>query len=501
MFHAGDLNSGISAAISEQKLVACFIAAPPDSSANNSANTSADSTLWEEEWLPDLQEIIADKAVLLRMERGSKEAGFLNAFCSIDRAPTLIVVHNGRVLEKLEGGVSRDDFVERLLRALGVEGMDESATAEDATVEEATASGPVHPDAAPLQPTQSTPAQASSTPQQLFPDRAARLEADRLAREAAEKEARNARTEARRNEAEEAHAAHQDKGKQRATTENSEKQRARDAWIYEQKQRKDEAKKERERILNQIESDRQERKAKAARAKQAETQQEGASSPLPDARMAETKRSAGAGGMCSLQLRLFDGTSVRGRFSAPTATLAKDVRNFVKEQAPPGSGGADIPYSFRQILAPNPSRSIEVSEEHQTLSELDLVPNATLVLVPVAGAVASAYNPADAGYLGWASSWLNYGYSSLPNVSYYLPSFSRLYMGGTADPSERSNVEGAAMAGADTLPAAADAGEGSAAKVRVKTLADQREEQRKREGTEFYNGNSLGFEPRKGDED
>ena len=52
------------------------------------------------------------------------------------------------------------------------------------------------------------------------------------------------------------------------------------------------------------------------------------------------------------------------------------------------------------------------------------------------------------------------------------------------------------MAGADTGPL-----DGSSARVRVKTLADQRAEAAKRGETEFYNGNSLGVDGRKDDDE
>jgi hypothetical protein len=100
MFHEGDLQSGISRAITEQKLVAVFIYSTSD----------ANSRVWEEDWLSkgpreaaegsrSLGERFAEKAVLLKIEYGSQEAGFLSAFCPITAAPSFVVIHNGRVLE------------------------------------------------------------------------------------------------------------------------------------------------------------------------------------------------------------------------------------------------------------------------------------------------------------------------------------------------------------------------------------------------------------------
>ncbi|KAK0251168.1 hypothetical protein LTS09_013677 [Friedmanniomyces endolithicus] len=500
MFHSGDLNSGISLAIKERKLVACLVREDDDPV----------STTWEEEWLGDLEEVVTEKTVLLRMDYGGKEAGFLSVFCTIDKAPTLVVIHNGHVLEKLESGMEREEFVDRLLAALGL-GEDEqqqepvapmklgdsTATPDVAQAASAIASAVV-PQAAT---SSSQPRPSPTNPSSLFPDRAARLEADKQTRDAAEKAARQSRSEARRKEAEDAYANHRGdkgKGKQSATEEDAGKRKARDSYLAQQKRRNDEAKQDRARILAQIETDRANRRARSER-----TRQEGdgaTESAMPESRLSGMRRSAGAGWTCSLQVRLFDGSSIRGRFPGST-TIAGGVRQWVREEAPAGSGGADIPYTFRQILAPAPSRSIEVSEEHETLQSLGLAPSATLVLVPVAGSV-NAYAGPSSGWLGWGSGLLSSAYSSMPDVGYYLPSFSRLYMGGTGDPQEAGNVEGAAMAGADSLPNAADAG-ASTGRPKTRTLADQRAEamERKDKRTEFYNGNSLGFESRKDGKD
>ncbi|KAH9832379.1 Domain present in ubiquitin-regulatory proteins [Teratosphaeria destructans] len=489
MFHSGDLNSGISLAIQQQKLVACFIACPSAAPTNSIAYQT--SRTWEQHWLPELKDTIVEKAVLLRLELGSKEAGFLGAFTSIDKAPTLVVIHNGQVLEKLESGISQEDSRRRLLKALGV---------EEEVVETAEAQLSPEDNAASSQPEQSQPTQSSTQSANLsalFPDRAARTAAQHASISAAEQAALQARQEARKKEAEEAYAQHRgsDKGKR---PEYDEKQRSRDTYLLEQKKRKEEAKRDRERILKQIENDKEERRLKAQQAKEKANADSSAplSSPLPESRQASNLRSSGAGGSCQLVIRLFDGSSVRGRF--PTSTnLATGVRDYIKAQSP--EGGADIPYTFRQILAPQPSRTIEVSEEHESLAELGLTPNATLVLVPVAGSV-DAYAASNSGVTGWLSS----AYNLLPSISSYLPSFGRPYMAGTSDPIDPSTAEGARRAGAEvegSVPSEPPVSTSSAAGgIRVKTLADQRAEAERKEKTnEFYNGNSSAFEGRKGD--
>ncbi|KAI7230368.1 hypothetical protein KC330_g6988 [Hortaea werneckii] len=487
MFYEGDLSSGISTALQQQKLVLCFVR----------EDSNEESDTWENSWLHQedengepFGERLAHKAVLLKIEHGSQEAGFLGAFCTIDSSPMIVVIDKGQVLEKIEKGISEDEWRERISNICRLNGDYQAATSSAPASET-----PAVPQLSQSEPAIHPPPQQQSL-DNLFPNRAQQHEASAAAHREAEAAAIKARQDARKKEAEDAYAAHKAKGKASEVAEETEKQKARDAWIYQQKQRKDEAKRERQRILNQIEADKQERKVRSQMAKQSsnEASENAQSSPLPESRLAGQRRSAGAGGMCSIQVRLFDGSSIRNRFST-SATLDKDVRTWIKEASPPGQGGADVPFTFRQIMAPQPSKSIEVSEEHQSLAELGLVPNGTLVLVPVSGYTEAYSSSGGGGVFGMLSG----AWNNLPNVSYFLPSFSRLYMGGTSDPQEPSNAQGASLAGAEAEPR--DEAQGQASKVRVKTLADQRAEAAKKDRqAEFYNGNSLGFEGRK-DED
>ena len=529
LFHQGDLQSGIATAIRERKVVACFVRADDDHW----------SQIWEDYWLsnmshptdmisddqPPLGLIIQDHAVLLRLEFGSKEAGFLAAFVKVEKAPTMVVIKDGKVLEKLEGGIGKEEFAQRLLNGVGLSDM---SVAPGDTLFDQEEEGeellddiggrqmlPESQPATSIQPSQagpsssatsqpSDPPQASTQAQTLLAERAQRLEADRIKREAAEKAERTARANARRREAEDAAAAQAGKERQRSTTEQNEKEKTRDAWIYQQKLRKDEAKKERERILAQIENDKQERRAQAVRKKESEQAAgAGASSELPTSPTSGKARlsTPGAGQWCKLQVRLFDGSSLRGKF-ASDADITTAVRTWVKEASP--AGGADIPYNFRQILAPQPSRTIEVAEESKSLLELGLVPSATLVLVPVAGAT-DAYSTAGRGYMSsalhaayWAA---NTAYGLAGSVFSYVPGFggstSGLYMGGTGDDKEQSNAEGARMADADSMSQ-------STGSIKVRSLADQRRESdsdKAQKPAEFYNGNSSAFQGRKDDED
>ena len=292
------------------------------------------------------------------------------------------------------------------------------------------------------------------------------------------------------------------KGKESAgSAEQKEKQKARDQWIYQQKKRKDEAKLERERILAQIKADKEERKLKAIMQKEAQVVGgDGAFSQLAGSAnvSAPSSSTAKVGAECSLQIRLFDGSSIRGKFPSD-ADIATTVRKWVDSASP--EGGADRPYSFRQILAPQPSRSIEISEEHQSLRDLGLAPTATLVLVPVNN-FTEAYSSTSSGYVGsalnTAYSVASTGYGMLGSVLSYVPG-----LGGDArqqqEPSAPRNNESTTN---DNVHAeSSDQSASSGTKIRMKTLADQRAESARQQGTDFYNGNSLKFEGRKDDDD
>lgn len=470
---------------------------------------------------------------MLRIDYGSKEATFLQAFFPIEKAPTLVVIRNGSVVDKLESGIEREEWSTRLIQALGGSSQaqedDAAAAAEEEelgrdqqpesidTAESAgipsemansvapqqyESSGPqpgttITPQGPPAEidlPT-SNPAQPSSNTnvQSLLAERASRLENERLRREAQEKADRIARARELREQAE----SKPDKGKGRATDavdgSESARQRARTDWIQQQAKRKQEAKADKERILAGIEAAKQERRNQAANRNAA-----AASSPLANTDRAPPPST----GVCALQIRLFDGSSIKGRFAHDT-TLATGVRTWVTETAP--QGGADIPYNFRLLQMPNPSRTIELSEESKSLAEIGLMPTATLVLVPVQG-YTEAYTAKgvfSGGILGGAMGLVSGAVGLVGSSVGYLAGYnsrvstegdSGLYMGGTSDEQEPSNVQGARMAGADTGTGEVRGG------MRVKTLADQRAEDARKEGTEFYNGNSLGFEPRKDDD-
>lgn len=175
-----------------------------------------------------------------------------------------------------------------------------------------------------------------------------------------------------------------------------------------------------------------------------------------------------------LQVRLFDGRSIRSSFT-PTQTIRGDVRPWLDQQM----GDDHRPYNLKHILTPLPSRTLSVTEESQTLQDLSLGSTANLVMVPVqsyteaysaAGslpvrAVSGAYNVVSsvAGTAtGLVGSFLGYGSSASTNESASSPS--------SAEDTRRTRRSG----------------------PNIRTLRDQQNE---RGDSQLYNGNQVCYRP------
>lgn len=476
MFHDGDLQSGIAVAIQQQKLVACFVREDDDE----------ESKTWEEDWFAmpmedskTLGDVLSEKAVLLKLNAGSQEAGFLSAFCSLEKTPKLVIISNGSVLEDIEAGVSREEFMMRITSVLDRSVLQQSASTPAPPASSSAAAQPGPSSAA------QTATPATSDPdnvQAMMAERAARLEKIKQQKEKAEKDARKVIAEARKMEEEKAAAGQGPPPHSRQT------------YIDQQKDRQKQARMEKERVLKMIEADkaaRKEREQQRRVSAQAE-QAEAGPSTAPNVRPVQSNAGR-VSSSCSLQIRLFDGSSVRGRFDS-SATLSSAVRTYVSEQS-----STFQPYNFRLMQVPGPSRTIDISEEGESLLSLGLCPNATLVLVPVKD-YTTAYSGAHSNSImnwGLATTYSVVGAATgmvggvLGRITGYGGGASEgPYIAGMGDEQEPSNVAGSRMAEASMQP-------GPSSGVKIRTLADQRRENK---DAEFYNGNQLNFEPRK-DED
>jgi len=402
------------------------------------------------------------------------------------------------VLEDVDANISEEDFKKRILSHC-ITPTEQPTTITDST-DTATAdisqiipvpesvsnalgpedtSAPAPPASAVQQAAGVTAQPNAQTLQDVMAERNARLEADHQKKRAAEKEA----LEAARKRAEV-------KAGKQAVDSNSVPP-ARQDWLNQQRTRQQEARAEKERILKTIEQDkinRQEREKQRKGAAQIDPTTSVVDGPASFApQRSDTTNAVSRSATCNLQVRLFDGTSLKSRFDS-SATLGAAVRAYVDSQS-----NTDIPYNFREMRTPNPSRTIEISEENQSLQSLGLTPSATLVLVPVKG-YTDAY--ASSGATGIVAKGFNTGYNifsgalglvgnAVGGVLGYGGDAARegLYMGGTSDEKEPSNVEGSRMAGDGSKSAA-----GPSSGIKIRTLADQRNTD---DSQELYNGNQV----------
>ena len=305
--------------------------------------------------------------------------------------------------------------------------------------------------------------QPSETVQNLLADRRRRLEIDKKEKDAAEKAERKAKAEARK----EAMIVAPDSAKAKQAT-----------YAAQQRKRQQEAKLEREKILRQIEHDKAERKEKEERRKaiaKAEAEGTDGAGGLVDQQLASEVNSPKPtrSKECALQVRLFDGSTVRSRFPS-NHTLRGNVRPWIQEKSD------DIPYTFKQVLTPMPNRTLSISEEEETLQSLGLTPSATLVIVPVQGYTA-AYSGGQGIVSKGASAGYNIVYAGASVVTGALGTFLGLGRGTPSD--EVPDAHGGMLQGNAEADAIAT-GSG----INIRTLQDQRDDQ---EDHQFYNGNQV----------
>lgn len=231
----------------------------------------------------------------------------------------------------------------------------------------------VAPAAPPSQPSHiaesSTSSSGQATPPTPNESRVQSLLAERAARLAEKK--RKDEEEAKRQRAEKA------KAKAEAEASGSKKPDAQSKHAEALRKKQREAREERQRILKAIEDDKAARKAKKAEL-EAERRAAQNQNTVPFAPASQLFPSTGKlSEHCSLQVRLFDGSTIRSRFSSDE-TL-KDVRKWVDDTRQDGKA----PYTFKVLLTPLPSKRIDVTEEGRSLQSLELAPSSTLILVPV----------------------------------------------------------------------------------------------------------------------
>lgn len=255
-------------------------------------------------------------------------------------------------------------------------------------------------------------------------------------------------------------------------------------WRQQQLNRERKEREERERVLALIRQDREERKERAERQKSSLTSQDSSQVSHEPSQSTKSKLKVSE---YRLQVRLFDGSSLRSSF-APTQTIRSDVRRWIDSQRSDGS----TPYNLKQILTPLPNKTISISEENQPLCELGLGTTANLVMVPVQN-YTEAYSASEASlpvrglYAGY-----NLVTGAVGTVAGVVGSFLGI---GQGQPSSRlPSASDRSTPVPDSVPSnEAGVGRRNTRTVRtnnVRTLRDQQPDQPDRQ---FYNGNQVGF--------
>ncbi|KAG0633818.1 hypothetical protein HOY80DRAFT_1141138 [Tuber brumale] len=159
--------------------------------------------------------------------------------------------------------------------------------------------------------------------------------------------------------------------------------------------------------------------------------------------------------------------------------LATGVLKFVDEHRSDG----DHPYSFLQIFTPLLHKHITISEENSKLSEFDLSPTCTLVLVPACLSPASAYSGGRGSTEGGRIFSRIYGlfYTIVTNtlaVGYHPPIPAPVN-------AELGKGQGQAPS------------RGEAPGTRIRALHDGRGSDGEEADRKYYKGNQFDFEPRR----
>lgn len=300
--------------------------------------------------------------------------------------------------------------------------------------------------------------QDSSTIQDLSQDRRQTLETEKQEKDAVENAEQGAKAEIRR----------------KAIVTAPDSARAKKAnYAHQQRRRQNEERLERERIMREIQYDKTARKEKEERHKALVRAVTGDTS-APDGLIDEQlSREDGYTDLvpqevCALQVRLFDGSTIRRRF-AQNETLRDHVRAWVDRE---GSDG-DRPFTFKQILSPMSNRTISISDEDATLQSLGFMPNATLVKIPV-----QRFSDAYVAEKGIISKGISASYNVASAGINIITSFMGTVLGfGQAIPG----------AEASTAQVTRDP-ESIRTEVNIRSLRHQHPDRREQQ---FYNGNQV----------
>ena len=391
-----------------------------------------------------LVDLIKDEAVALRLIAGSDEAGYLSQIFPLPQTPTMVIMKHGELKEYLTPNTTKEDFLRRVRGAFNPSSQTSSSNPQSTpATTSASNSPPASSHAETVADTHPSTPQQSENVRRILAERAARLQAQR---EEDERKVREERSKAKEKAKEEA-----------AAGANTDAARAhKQAELV--KKRRQQEQEERQRILKRIQDDKAERRLRAAEREQQRLESQTAGDVAaslvnaPETKLSSTTK---IGEMAYLQMRLFDGSTIRSRFK--TGSSLRDVRTWVDKNRTDGKD----PYTFKHVLTPLANKTIDETEEDKALGELGLVPSATLVLIPVTK-YSSAY--ANGNIFSQLMSMI---------LGFFTWLLGLVGLGRRAEPVENSSSDAA-----------------SASTDRSRIRGFQNSEERRRD-QQLYNGNSV----------
>lgn len=375
----------------------------------------------------------------------------------------------GQLLLEIKSGLSKDRFKNAIIDAIKNSSYNRSTTSSKSSTLStpsaslsssnltATSGADLDHDASPSQAFSPNLPQNSSAVHDLLQDRP-RVEVETKDKDAAENADHRAKAEIR---GKSIHAAPDSARAKQAS------------YAHQQRRRQTEERLERERIMREIINDKTARREKEERRRalvRTVTGDTGEPDGLIDEQLSKEVDNTNSmrWKVCALQVRLFDGSTIRRRF-ASNETLRDHVRAWIDKEGPDG----DKPFTLKQILSPMPNRTISISDEDATLQSLGFMPSATLMKIPVQR-VSDAY-VTDQGII-------SRGISASYNVTSAGVAMITGLMG---------TVLGFGQAIPDAEEPAAQllrGAEGVGTRVNVCSLRDRRQDRREQQ---FYNGNQV----------
>ncbi|CEL07789.1 hypothetical protein ASPCAL10943 [Aspergillus calidoustus] len=438
MFFSGSLQEGIALAVQESKAVICFV-----------QDDGQTSSTWQEEYFAGDEEftrLLEARSVLLRITKESPEAGFLASVCPVSQYPTVVAIKNGMLREYIVPDVQIDEFRIRLTAVMEDRNLQTQVAGQ--STDQPSYSQNQGADASPPRPPQA--ANQTATSATTIPPTAQTSSSQEQPSHGTARGREDEKNTADKGPAE---------SSRRTAVHPPRKQPEHRAIQF--------ANKPKESLKNVTK-----RETPASRAPGAEKPaQQSPSKPAPTPQEYR------------LQVRLFDGRSVRSTFS-PSHTIRKDVRPWLDSQMEERK-----PYNLKHILTPLPNQTLTIAEEDQTLREIITGSTATFVMVPIKSYI-EAYSESGSLPVRAVSSVYGIVSSVVGTATGYFGSLLGYGQNQAAQPRpEPAHTSGSQSTG--ETPRRRPFG------PNIRTLRDQMEGQ---DRSEFYNGNQLNFEPRGDDE-